>query len=97
MSLRSVKEIIHTMPTVEGAGVKLERAFGLGKENEFDPFLFLDELCSNNPEDCRAGFPWHPHHGMETMRYVLAGSMHHLDSVGNKGIGPNRQHKETTC
>jgi len=85
MSLRPVKEIIHTRPTVEGAGVKLERAFGFGKENEFDPFLLLDELCSNNPEDYRAGFPWHPHRGMETISYVLAGSMHHADSVGNKG------------
>jgi redox-sensitive bicupin YhaK (pirin superfamily) len=55
MSLRPDKEIIHTRPTVEGAGVKLERAFGFGKENEFDPFLLLDELCSNNPEDYRAG------------------------------------------
>jgi quercetin 2,3-dioxygenase len=85
MSIRPVKEIIHTRPTVEGAGVKLERAFGFGKENEFDPFLLLDELCSNNPGDYLAGFPWHPHRGMETISYVLAGSMHHADSVGNKG------------
>lgn len=85
MSIRPVKEIIHTRPTVEGAGVKLERAFGFGKEKEFDPFLLLDELCSNNPADYLAGFPWHPHRGIETVSYILAGSIHHADSVGNKG------------
>ena len=85
MSIRPVKEIIHTRPTVEGAGVKLERAFGFGNEKDFDPFLLLDELCSNNPEDYLAGFPWHPHRGIETVSYILAGSIHHADSVGNKG------------
>ena len=86
MSLRPVKEIIQTRPTLEGAGVKLERAFGFGKTKEFDPFLLLDDFRNDNPRDYLAGFPWHPHRGIETITYVLAGEVHHGDSLGNKGL-----------
>jgi quercetin 2,3-dioxygenase len=85
MSLRPVKQIIEPKPTIEGAGVKLQRAFGFGKTKEFDPFLLLDDFRNENPEDYLAGFPWHPHRGIETITYVLAGSVEHGDSLGNKG------------
>ena len=85
MSLRPVKQIIQTKPTIEGAGVKLQRAFGFGKTKDFDPFLLLDDFRNENPEDYLAGFPWHPHRGIETITYVLAGSVEHGDSLGNKG------------
>jgi len=85
MSLRPVKQIIETTPTIEGAGVKLQRAFGFGKTKEFDPFLLLDDFRNDNPQDYLAGFPWHPHRGIETITYVLAGSVEHGDSLGNKG------------
>ena len=85
MSLRPVKQIIQTKATLEGAGVKLERAFGFGKTKEFDPFLLLDDFRNDNPRDYLAGFPWHPHRGIETITYVLAGSVEHGDSLGNKG------------
>ena len=85
MSLRAVKEIYETKPTIEGAGVKLQRAFGFGKTQEFDPFLLLDDFRNENPADYLAGFPWHPHRGIETITYVLAGEVAHGDSLGNKG------------
>jgi len=85
MSLRPVKQIIQTTPTIEGAGVKLQRAFGFGKTKEFDPFLLFDDFRNENPADYLAGFPWHPHRGIETITYVLAGSVEHGDSLGNKG------------
>ena len=85
MSLRPVKEVIQTKPTLEGAGVKLQRAFGFGKTKDFDPFLLLDDFRNDNPADYLAGFPWHPHRGIETITYVLAGSVEHGDSLGNKG------------
>jgi redox-sensitive bicupin YhaK (pirin superfamily) len=85
MSLRPVKQILSTKPTLEGAGVRLQRAFGFGKTAEFDPFLLLDDFRSDNPADYLAGFPWHPHRGIETITYVLAGEVSHGDSLGNKG------------
>ena len=85
MSLRPIKEILTARPTVEGAGVRLQRAFGFGKTKEFDPFLLLDDFRNERPEDYLAGFPWHPHRGIETITYVLAGSVEHGDSLGNSG------------
>jgi len=85
MSLRPIRQIIGTTPTIEGAGVKLQRAFGFGKTREFDPFLLLDDFRNDHPEDYLAGFPWHPHRGIETITYVLAGSVEHGDSLGNQG------------
>jgi redox-sensitive bicupin YhaK (pirin superfamily) len=85
MSLRPVKKMIQTTPTLEGAGVKLQRAFGFGDTKSFDPFLLLDDFRNENPADYLAGFPWHPHRGIETITYVLAGSVEHGDSLGNKG------------
>jgi len=70
---------------MEGAGVKLRRAFGFGATKDFDPFLLLDDFRNENPEDYLAGFPWHPHRGIETITYVLAGSVEHGDSLGNRG------------
>ena len=85
MSLRPIRQVIQTKPTIEGAGVKLQRAFGFGKTKDFDPFLLLDDFRNDNPEDYLAGFPWHPHRGIETITYVLAGSVEHGDSLGNTG------------
>jgi quercetin 2,3-dioxygenase len=85
MSVRPVKETLRTTPTVEGAGVKLERAFGFGRTSRFDPFLLLDDFRNDNPADYLAGFPWHPHRGIETITYVLAGTVEHGDSLGNRG------------
>ncbi len=85
MSIRPVKEIIQAQPTLEGAGVKLHRAFGFGKTDEFDPFLLFDDFRNERPADYLAGFPWHPHRGIETITYVLAGTVSHGDSLGNQG------------
>lgn len=89
MYLRPVKRIVKARPTIEGAGVHLQRAFGFGDTSESDPFLLLDDFRNEKPEDYLAGFPWHPHRGIETITYVLAGTVEHGDSIGNSGIiGP---------
>jgi quercetin 2,3-dioxygenase len=85
MSIRAVKRISQSTPAREGAGVNLRRAFGFGKTSDFDPFLLLDDFRNDNPDDYLAGFPWHPHRGIETITYVLAGNVEHGDSLGNRG------------
>jgi redox-sensitive bicupin YhaK (pirin superfamily) len=85
MSLRPVKRLVKAKPTLEGAGVHLRRAFGFGKTTDFDPFLLLDDFRNDVPEDYLAGFPWHPHRGIETITHVLAGTVEHGDSMGNHG------------
>jgi quercetin 2,3-dioxygenase len=85
MSMRPIKRISQSKATIEGAGVHLRRAFGFGDPSEFDPFLLLDDFRSDRPSDYLAGFPWHPHRGIETITYVLAGSVEHGDSMGNRG------------
>jgi quercetin 2,3-dioxygenase len=86
MSIRPVKRLIKSKPTLEGAGVHLRRAFGFGNTKEFDPFLLLDDFRNDVPEDYLAGFPWHPHRGIETITYVLAGTVQHGDSIGHSGV-----------
>ncbi len=85
MSIRPVKRIVESRPTLEGAGVRLRRAFGFGNTSDFDPFLLLDDFRNENPNDYLAGFPWHPHRGIETITYVLTGTVNHGDSLGNSG------------
>jgi hypothetical protein len=85
MSIRPVKRIVSATPHTEGAGVRLRRAFGFGDTTEFDPFLLFDDFRNDNPGDYLAGFPWHPHRGIETITYVLAGHVEHGDSLGNRG------------
>lgn len=85
MSIRPIKRLSKSKPTMEGAGVHLRRAFGFGNTSDFDPFLLLDDFRNDIPADYLAGFPWHPHRGIETITYVLAGSVEHGDSMGNSG------------
>jgi redox-sensitive bicupin YhaK (pirin superfamily) len=85
MSIRPVRKILESQPTMEGAGVKLRRAFGFGDTSETDPFLLFDDFRNERPADYIAGFPWHPHRGIETITYVLSGTVTHADSLGNAG------------
>jgi redox-sensitive bicupin YhaK (pirin superfamily) len=86
---RKIKLVVKSVPTIEGAGVHLKRAFGFREVKAFDPFLLLDDFRSDNPRYFLKGFPWHPHRGIETITYVLNGSVEHGDSMGNQGIiGP---------
>ena len=87
--IRTVSKIFAARPTLEGAGVRLKRVFGFSEVPQFDPFLMLDDFHSDDPADYLAGFPWHPHRGIETITYVLHGRIEHGDSMGNAGvIGP---------
>jgi hypothetical protein len=83
---RKIRKVIKGKPTVEGAGVHLKRVFGFSEVPAFDPFLLLDEFCSNDPKQYFQGFPWHPHRGIETITYVLRGNVEHGDNMGNKGV-----------
>ena len=85
MSIRKVKLSLKSKTTLEGAGVRLRRAFGYADES-LDPFLLLDDFSSNNPNDYLPGFPWHPHRGIETITYILHGKVEHKDSLGNGGV-----------
>jgi redox-sensitive bicupin YhaK (pirin superfamily) len=83
--LRKVKAIIEPTPVVEGAGVRLKRSLGGEALNYLDPFLLFDHLGSPNAEDYEAGFPMHPHRGIETVTYMVAGEVEHRDTLGNSG------------
>lgn len=85
MTTRTINLKRQSQTVTEGAGVKLRRVFGYYDKPNFDPFLMLDDFRSNNPEDYRRGFPWHPHRGIETITYLIKGSVEHADSLGNKG------------
>src|SRR5438045_9045992 len=85
MATRTVKRLVKARPTVEGAGVRLRRAFGFGATGDFDPFLLLDDFRNERPEDYAAGFPCHPHRRIETITYGLAGTVAHGDSLEKRG------------
>ncbi len=85
-NIRKIRKVMESVPTVEGAGVHLRRAFGSSEVPDFDPFLMLDDFRSDDPRHYVKGFPWHPHRGIETITYVLYGSVEHGDSMGNTGV-----------
>lgn len=86
MSPRKISKVFRSVPTREGAGVHLKRAFGYHQLPMFDPFLMLDDFHTSDPAEYLAGFPWHPHRGIETITYILEGLVEHSDSMGNKGV-----------
>ena len=85
-AIRKIRKVLKAKPTIEGAGVHLNRVFGFSEVPLFDPFLLLDDFRSDDPEHYVKGFPWHPHRGIETITYVLKGEVEHGDSLGNKGV-----------
>ena len=84
--VRQIKKVWKSIPTIEGAGVRLKRVFGFREVPQLDPFLLLDCFRSDHRDDYVRGFPWHPHRGIETITYVLDGDVEHQDSLGNKGV-----------
>ena len=84
--IRKIRKVIRSKPTIEGAGVHLQRAFGFSEAPEFDPFLLLDDFRSEDPRHFLPGFPWHPHRGIETITYMLRGEVAHGDSLGHQGV-----------
>ncbi|MGP8050119.1 MAG: pirin family protein [Desulfobaccales bacterium] len=84
--IRKIDKVWQSKPTLEGAGVRLHRAFGYREVPQFDPFLLLDDFRGDDPADYLKGFPWHPHRGIETITYVLAGEVAHGDSMDNRGV-----------
>ena len=84
--LRKIRKVLKSKPTIEGAGVHLQRVFGFTHVPMFDPFLLLDDFRSDYPENYIKGFPWHPHRGIETITYVIQGDVEHGDSMGNQGV-----------
>ncbi|WP_028580937.1 pirin family protein [Desulfogranum japonicum] len=86
MTIRRIAKVFKSQPTIEGAGVHLKRAFGYSQVPQFDPFLMLDDFHTSHPEEYLAGFPWHPHRGIETITYILEGLVEHRDSMGNAGV-----------
>jgi len=86
MKTRKIARVFKSVPTVEGAGVHLKRGFGYHQVPLFDPFLMLDDFHTSQPDEYLAGFPWHPHRGIETITYILEGVVEHGDSMGNKGV-----------
>ena len=86
MRIRGIDRVLRSVRTIEGAGVHLRRVFGYHQVPLFDPFLLLDDFHSEDPDEYMAGFPWHPHRGIETITYVLRGAIAHGDSLGNAGV-----------
>ena len=84
--VRQIKKVWKSIPTLEGAGVRLNRVFGFHQVPQLDPFLLLDCFRSDHRDDYVKGFPWHPHRGIETITYVLDGDVEHQDSLGNRGV-----------